>query len=1497
MQEQASLSITEPSIAKSASIATIGKSWGKVGPTGAASFALPLPFSPGRGWDPQLSLNYSSQSGNGVFGIGWYLGLSAITRQTSKGVPRYLDDDVFLSTAGEELMPERDDEGNIQSRIEREYRGQLIGDHTVVRYRPRVEQTFELIELWCSDVSPEGFWLVHAPDGSLHLFGKEPGSRVADPQAPLRVSAWLLQESMNAHGEHIRYVYRAEDPNERPDPRDYRAQRYVHQVLYGNVAACADLYGWALPQTPTPSWLFHVVFDYGERTLELTEKPVYDGPTLKPWLIRNDPFSSYGQGFEVGTRRLCRQVLVFHNFVELGDEPALVRRVLLEYSGGGEPWTYSQITAAHQQAYDASGAVESLPPIEFEHSSAELNTQPAAFFPFDNMPGIEDGQHYQCVDLFGEGLPGFLCRYDQCWYYREPLRDRAGGDRITYGPWTALDDIPVADRSKQTHQALLDLTGDGRLDWVIARPGMAGFHALNPDRSWSGFIPFKAFPVEFFNILSQLGDLTGDGLSSLALIGPNTVRLYANRREEGFAKAEDVTHTPDDDRLPLISNSRSELVFLGNLPGSDTTGLCRIRHDEIKCWPNLGNGTFGTGFVVEGPTFDYATFDTARVRVADLNGSGAPALIYLNGDGFDIYRNLGGNGFERTPMGVSWPEGVHYDDLCQVTLADLQGLGCASLILTVPPMQTRHWRYDFVDAKPYLMIASNNNMGCSTQVVYRSSAQEWLDEKTENRFTCHLTFPIQVVSHQSQLDEITGYRLNQFFRYFQGYYDDRDRELRGFGLLHQTDSETGSGEDESFTAPALVCTWFHTGQQIDMPGEGYFNGDAEAHPLGETLFCRYHPGDEYEELITPDDEATAHDIARALAGNVLRVETYAANDPVIPFLVEQPRYIVREVRGRGRHAPAPVLMVSQLESISYRYEQFINDPLCQHVVNLGRDAFGLTTHSITVSYARRLTELDEPPFSDVDERKWWSDAHDPAQQSYYLAETRAAFIHLVDLQGWRLGLPYQQRGNAMVLPKGQAPTGLNPEAIDYELFMNTFKSVEWEAQRELTSQTVQRYLETQDRTVMPDGTASFEALAGPLEMAQLNKTALDVYSDVSPPIDIRAELTKIGYLSMPLFLGTDKAADEEEDTLRNLWSSQYSFVRYADLDRFYRVTQYNETASHGVTEATYDDYAFATLSVKLPDGCTTRVEYDYHSLQPLRITDANDNVEEALYDPSGPHTLTYYGTEDAAPAGFLPIGDYSRPVDSSPGVAIERPKDALQNAACTFRKDLFSWMGRLPDAVRQTPEWLTDWVTQGYVLPDLHIRASARLRLSRLKTRTPAEDALWDLLLNIDRVPVHSVVLTADRYYYDVEEQQIHTILTIVDGFGRALQTQQRVEPGEAYVVENGELVIENGQPKVAHAEQRWRISERVEYNNKGLAVRTYRPYFANAYGYIHDHSFRNFGYHDKSYYDVMGRLIKIINAKADTALDIIHPWFTTKLDFNDTYVAPASQGAKAGKR
>src|SRR5260370_23773118 len=58
---------------------------------GTASFSIPLPFSPARGVSPSLTLSYNSGSGNGIFGLGWNLGMSSVKRKTDKKLPQYLD--------------------------------------------------------------------------------------------------------------------------------------------------------------------------------------------------------------------------------------------------------------------------------------------------------------------------------------------------------------------------------------------------------------------------------------------------------------------------------------------------------------------------------------------------------------------------------------------------------------------------------------------------------------------------------------------------------------------------------------------------------------------------------------------------------------------------------------------------------------------------------------------------------------------------------------------------------------------------------------------------------------------------------------------------------------------------------------------------------------------------------------------------------------------------------------------------------------------------------------------------------------------------------------------------------------------------------------------------------------------------------------------------------------------------------------------------------------
>ncbi|AIL61797.1 SpvB/TcaC N-terminal domain-containing protein [Pseudomonas alkylphenolica] len=1011
MNDQAQLSVNPPALPKAGgAIQSIGKGFGGVGTTGAASLELPLPISPGRGFAPALGLGYSSDVGNSPFGIGWRMTTDAITLRTTKGVPTYDGNDQVVGPSGDVWMAERtESDGKPISRVANSYNGVKLDDHTVVRYWPRVEGGFDLIEHWSNTADPVGFWLIHGADGSLHLYGKNKNARRADPNDETHVGVWMIEESLNTRGEHIVYEYKPEqDLPAPPQHRDYRAQCYLERVCYGNQTAYPHLYAWSADSWKSQHWHFQLVFDYGERSADLEQVPAFE--EQQPWSERSDPFWNYAYGFELGTRRLCRQVLMFHHFPnELGPDPVLVQRLLLEHRPS--PLGYNHLTAAHVQAYDSLGQVESRPPLEFSYNAFDLSAQHQSWVAFPEMPGLNDGQRYQLVDLYGEGMPGVLCRYDKGWYYREPLRGKTGGNEVSYGDWQPLPRVPLADSRKPVQQSLTDLTGDGKLDWLVARPGMGGFFTLDPDRTWSNFVPFDAFPIEFFNPLSQMTDLQGGGLSDLALIGPRSVRLYGNRREAGFAGGLDVPRRQNDDDLPLLSNLATELVAFADIIGSGQPHLLRIRHNEVKCWPNLGHGRFGKGFVLCALPFKYAEFNAAQVLLADLDGSGAADLIYLTPDCIQVFMNRSGNGYDLSPIELPWPEGVRYDPLCQVTTADLQGLGCSSLILTVPHMAPRHWRYDFVKAKPYLVNATCNNMGATSHVTYRSSAQEWLDEKQEQidagveHPVSELPFAMHLVSRQTQLDEITGNRLTQGFKYRGGFYDHFERELRGFALLLQTDTEATPAERSTagFTAPILSKTWFHTGKAIDASRSGYYAGDPLAVPLKSTVLQNYHFNDRSASPLSDPDVETAREIARALSGRVMRTEVFAADDApatAVPYAVNESRYLVRVLRTKGKHQPYAVLQPLDLEAISYQYEPLISDdPLCQHTLNLEWDEYdaywclstavtlpdGCTTRSLDIDYRTFLPAAIEDANANIQEARY-SAFGEPLVTSFYGTE-------------------------------------------------------------------------------------------------------------------------------------------------------------------------------------------------------------------------------------------------------------------------------------------------------------------------------------------------------------------------------------------------------------------------------------------------------------------------------------------------------------------------------
>ncbi|MGF6225793.1 SpvB/TcaC N-terminal domain-containing protein [Pseudomonas frederiksbergensis] len=1484
MSEQIALPVIAPSLPKGGgAIQSIGKGRGAIDAHGAASYEIALPISPGRGFAPSLSLSYGSSVGNSMFGIGWGVSLPTVARRTSKGVPAYAEDDEIVGPSGVVWLPERDQKGVITStRVDR-YNGLELGTtYTVVRHFPRIESSFDRIEHWSLESDKPGFWLVHGADGSLHLYGKNPTSRRADPQDTSRVGEWLLEESLNPHGEHILYQYKAED-----DRDGAKAQRYLSHVSYGNFKADANLYLWQADRLKPVQWHFELVFDYGERSTEYEHKPLYEG---QQWQTRSDAFSSFAYGFELRTERLCRQILMFHRFPdELGTAPALVRRLLLDYRQ--TPLGYHHLSAAHDQAFGNSATADNRPPVEFSYIEFKLPPDTHAWQRFQNMPGLNDGQGYQLVDLYGEGLPGVLYRSGAGWYYREPMRARAKCNEVAYDQWRALPNIPVADTAKPVRQSLSDLTGDGRLDWIIAQPGLSGFSSLGPDREWSDFATFNAFPVEFFNPQGQLADLMGEGLSDLTLIGPRSVRLYANQRQNGFATAREVTRKEDKDALPVLTSSSSELVAFSDILGSGQQHLVRIRHNEVKCWPNLGRGRFGKGIVLGSPGLAYETFDASRIRLADLDGSGAADLIYLEADQARIFMNRSGNGFAPS-VALPWPEDVRYDRFCQVSIADLQGLGCSSLILSVPHMTPRHWRYDFVRAKPYLLTRTNNNMGAAGSISYRSSAQEWLDEKAEKikadkPRTCHVPMALHLVSKQTQLDEITGNRLTQSFSYRQGYYDGIEREFRGFGLLLQTDTETNPDDADSqgFTTPCQTKSWFHTGQAVDLPRTDYHPADKEAEALDKALLCQYQPKLKNDTRITSPDTETTLEMARALSGQLLRSEIFGVDKRLKTrtlYSVQENRYRVRLLQppeGNRRYARMLPLL---LESIRYQYEGITDDPQCLHTFNLQHDLFGTLTHSVNVHYARRKTGSDTPPFSDADQQQWWRDAHDPAQQFYYLNEGLAEFIHLDSAQGWRLGLPYRQRTNSLKRPKAPEAGGLTTKDMTYEKLIELVKQTAWTTQHILTGLSVQRYKNTSTAETLPDGVAHFEALADHLETAELDETALKAFDVLSPAARPKGRLLeRSGYHRMNDFLPVATSP-------RKLWSVKSGFSTYAALKGFYKIQTLRLSKSHGVTEVSYDNYHCLITELKLPDGCVTKATYDYRSLQPRCITDPNGNIQEGLYDGFGQVLATsIYSNKSNTLIGFKPIDQYKRPEFTSPTEAINNAKGALLDAAHAIYYAPFSWMGRVSDAALKDRDWLMRCVANGDVLPTGYICASVRRRLAGLKTLLADEAKLATELATSAREPIHIATLVADRYPDD-NQRQIRITVTCCDGFGRTLQSKQQVESGTAYVVNaKGELTLEDGTPKELTAAKRWRISERVEYNNKGLAIRTYRPYFADQHDYINDVSLRQFGHCDLQFYDALGRLTRTRLAKQNglsyMRRQTRHPWYTLDEDENDT--------------
>jgi len=568
--------------------------------SGAGTYSIPLPTTPARGFEPALSLSYSSGAGNGPFGLGFALSLSRVSINTGLRIPRYAGKDEF-QLDGTSLAVKEESAGSPNPRVER-----LDGvNYVVTAYLTTPVINYSQIERWLDEATGVCFWKTMSTSNVCSWYGIDENSRIADPEKADHISEWLINHTLDSKGNMVRYNYVRENNDNVPAEvfeldRDWRANRYISTVDYGNY----------FTKDGKEEFAFRMVFNYGE-----------DG--THTWPCRPDPFSFYHSGFEVRTFRRCQKIQLVHRFPdELGND-LVVKEMSLEYENvqaytpvkfQGPSLLRTILFKGYRQELSEP---QSLPPLQFNYSSFRPPVAPS-FQPLEidqgTVPGYLDEEVFLPVDLNGEGLPGLLFCNNNISLYMEPLGDGKYQAPVANGYFPIFKDL------KADGAFLADINGDGSLELVVDSGNAIGFYPRDKEGEWRNYKTFESLPNDYQHPLMESVDLDADGQTDLLLPGRDSLRVYPSKGENGYSGPVYVTN---DNGFPLAKEGgKQELVSYADVFGDGLSHRIRVRDGSVEAWPCLGYGRFGKKVVLGNAPRYGEDFDATRIYLADVDGSG-----------------------------------------------------------------------------------------------------------------------------------------------------------------------------------------------------------------------------------------------------------------------------------------------------------------------------------------------------------------------------------------------------------------------------------------------------------------------------------------------------------------------------------------------------------------------------------------------------------------------------------------------------------------------------------------------------------------------------------------------------------------------------------------------------------------------------------------------------------------------------------------------------------
>jgi hypothetical protein len=1138
--------------------------------TGTGNFAIPIALPSGRnGFQPEISLAYSTGNGNGPFGLGWDLSIPGVSRKTSKGVPVYDDNkDAFILSGAEDLVSVN-----------------VNGNRT--QYRPRTEGLYAIIERVLD--ANNDYWEVKSKDGLISIYGTQNSrgadpAAIYDPEAPDNIFSWKLTETRDSFGNRIVYTY---DRDLQQTENRHWNQLYLSNIRYIDFRDAGG----------NERFLINTGFEYENRP---------------------DPFSTFRNGFEVRTTRRCVRIIV-----ETVTETDVLKSKAFELQYTGSPLNRASLLSEIQATGYDGAETQPLPPVSFKYT--EFDIEKRDFFPLqgNELPlNSLASSDTELVDLFGNGLPDIIQMNGTIRYWRNLGQGRFDIPRL-------MKNSPGGLTLEDPDVQMLDANGEGKADLMVNQAGLSGYYPLKFTGEWDrrSFQKYDVSPS--FSLQDpevRLFDLDGDGVTD-ALRTSARFECFFQDADEGWNRTLKVERKQIE-TFPDVSFSDPR-VKLADLTGDGLQDIVLVHDGNIEYWPYMGHGKWGKRIhMANSPRLPHG-YDPKRILIGDVAGDGLADIVYVDHCKVLLWINQGGNSWSD-PIEIDGTPPV--SDADAVRLIDLLGSGVKGVLWSADATNLSRNHVYFLDftggAKPYLLHEMDNNIGAITRVGYKPSTDYYLaDQQNINtQWKTNLPFPSQVVSKVEIIDAFSEGKLTTEYHYHHGYWDGAEREFRGFGHVDQYDTESfseynaaglhGEGkaflpvDAEFFSPPTLNKHWFHQGPLGEEFGDWYEADYSDEYWTGDPQKLERPAA--MNTFLNGLERRDKRDALRTLRGRSLRTELYALDGSERedrPYTVTEHLHGVRE----------DFLPDSATEPD--RRHIFFSHLLAQRSTQWERGNDPMTTFSFTEDY----DEYGQPRTQiQIACPQGWKALSDTAAEQFLATRSVTEFAHPVDPSVYirnRVAKTTEYEivndGTLPLLQLRDTPDGsaalsiIGQQLHFYDGSAFTGRSFGEVGDRGALVRTETLAL-TED--ILRNAYRSGDAI--------LPAPEIPPYLDASGPPPWSGEYPQDFRDQTPALAGyTFQAGGAGSPFARGYFSAtvrrSYDFHTAPDgrgLVRIIRDPVGNDTA---IQYDDYDDYLLLPSRVTNANGLETQATYDYRVLQVKQVADPNGNRTVYAYKPAG----------------------------------------------------------------------------------------------------------------------------------------------------------------------------------------------------------------------------------------------------------------------------------------